>query len=237
MSEPAKTGIFSASSPEPGPESSPGPSPGPGFDAAFQARLHDLFLWRRDVRHFQTRPLEPGLVESLIREAGLAPSVGYSQPWRFVRVSKEERRAAVRADFSQCNARALEDYEGEQARLYASLKLSGLEAAPVQLAVFVDEGSKTGKGLGRKTMPETMAYSVVMAVHTLWLAGRARGLGLGWVSILNPDKIRDILEVPEDWSLVAYLCLGYPVEEHCEPELSRFGWEERSDESLTITER
>lgn len=209
----------------------------PSFDAAFAARLRDLFFWRRDVRRFRRDPVAPELIDELIGLAVLAPSVGYSQPWRFVHVEDPARRSAVRDNFRRCNREALADYHGERAKLYASLKLSGLDDAPVQLAIFCDEATETGHGVGRKTMPETLRYSVVTAVHTLWLAARARGLGVGWVSILEPDEIARALEVPSDWALIAYLCIGYPEEEHADPELERGGWEDRLDLSDCVLRR
>lgn len=212
-------------------ENQAGGDPVPQFDDAFREQLEALFRWRRDVRRFRRAPLPDGLLERLIELACLAPSVGYSQPWRFVVVEDPARRRAVRANFEACNREALESYKGERARLYASLKLAGLDEAPVQLAVFCAEETETGQGLGRATMPETLRYSVVAAVQTLWLAARAWGVGLGWVSILEPETVRASLEVPGSWRLVAYLCLGYPQEEHDDPELARHGWERRRDEA------
>ncbi len=199
----------------------------PSFDAGFRKSLANLLAWRRDVRRFLTDPVDPAELDELLDLACLAPSVGNSQPWRFVSVDSPERRSEIRANFEDCNAQALAGYRGEKAALYASLKLSGLSEAPVQLAVFADEATEAGAGLGRQTMPETLRYSAVLAVHTLWLAARARGLGVGWVSILDPARVAETLETPAAWSLVAYLCLGYPVEEHLDPELERFGWQDR----------
>ena len=165
------------------------------------------------------------------------PPSAHSHPGRFVPAWDPARRSAVRDSFRPCTREALEDYPGERAGLYARLKLSGLEDAPVQLAIFCDEATEAGHGLGRKTMPETLRYSVVTAVHTLWLAARARGLGVGWVSILEPDEIARALEVPDDWALIAYLCIGYPEEEHADPELERGGWEDRLDLSDGVLRR
>jgi 5,6-dimethylbenzimidazole synthase len=199
----------------------------PEFDAAFRATLRQLLEWRRDVRRFRADPVEPRLLMQLIEAAQLAPSVGLSQPWRFVTVEDAQRRAAIIADFEACNADALADYEAERAQSYAGLKLAGLREAPVHLAVFADRGTTQGHGLGRRTMPEMIDYSAVLAVHTLWLAARAEGIGLGWVSILDPAAVRRILEVPDDWRFIAYLCLGYPETEAPRPELERAGWETR----------
>ncbi len=131
----------------------------------------------------------------------------------------------VSASFARANREALDGYEGDERALYAKLKLAGLDKAPVHLAVFADDATHRGAGLGRKTMPETLRYSVVGAIHTLWLAARAEGLGLGWISILEPDTVTHALSVPEAWTLVAYLCIGHPEEEHIDPELVRAGWE------------
>jgi 5,6-dimethylbenzimidazole synthase len=199
----------------------------PSFDESFRQSLVELLAWRRDVRRFLTDPVDPAVIDELLDLACLAPSVGNSQPWRFVSVESPERRAEVRANFEDCNAKALGGYAGEKAAIYAGLKLSGLAESPVQLAVFADEETEAGAGLGRQTMPETLRYSAVLAVHTLWLAARAQGLGVGWVSILDPARDSGTLETPAGWSLVAYLCLGYPVEEHVDPELQRFGWQAR----------
>ena len=161
----------------------------PDFDDDYRGRLRKLFEWRRDVRRFRRDPVPLALPNELLDTASLTPSVGNSQPWRFVGVETPERRAAVRAEFLRCNADALGGYQGERARLYTTLKLAGLDEAPVHLAVFVDGATPSGHGLGRGTMPETARYSVVTVVHTLWLAARARGVGVGWVSILDPETV------------------------------------------------
>ncbi|MPZ11072.1 MAG: 5,6-dimethylbenzimidazole synthase [Kiloniellaceae bacterium] len=199
----------------------------PIFGPAFQAQLEALLAWRRDVRRFRRDTLPAGLLERLLGLAELAPSVGLSQPWRFVRVTSPALRSCVRENFAAANAEALADYSGARAALYARLKLAGLEDAPEQLAVFAEIDPGQGQGLGRRTMPETLQYSTVCAVHTLWLAARAAGVGLGWVSILDPQEVARDLAVPESWRLVAYLCLGYPQEAHEDPELERRGWEQR----------
>jgi 5,6-dimethylbenzimidazole synthase len=199
--------------------------------------LAELFAWRRDVRRFKTDPLPPSLIESLVRTSALAPSVGNSQPWRFVSVESAAARGAVIANFDACNAAALKSYEGERAALYASLKLAGLHDAPVHLAVFCDHAAEAGFGLGRKTMPETLDYSAAAAVHTFWLAARAQGIGVGWVSILDPAEICRALDVPPSWKFIAYLCVGFPQEEHLDPELERHRWQEHLAESERLHRR
>ena len=203
------------------------------FDHSFRATLAELISLRRDVRRFRPDALPIGLLDELLRVACQAPSVGFSQPWRWVSVDAPERRAAVLANFHACNRAALGDFSGSRAALYARLKLAGLAEAPVHLAVFIDAETETGSGLGRRTMPEMLSYSAVCAIHTLWLAARAHGIGLGWVSILDPKEIQRIADVPLTWQLIAYLCLGYPEEEQDSPELERAGWAKRHGDEET----
>jgi 5,6-dimethylbenzimidazole synthase len=206
--------------------------PGHEFSDDFREEFRQLLVWRRDVRHFRPDPLPAGLFEELLELATLAPSVGLSEPWRFIRVDRTETRMAIRAEFERANAEALEGYRGPQAALYARLKLAGLDTAPVHLAVFADRATQKGSGLGRRTMPEMLEYSVVAAITTLWLAARAHGVGMGWVSILDPLGVGTILSTPSDWHLIAYLCLGYPEDESVTPELERAGWETRARETI-----
>jgi 5,6-dimethylbenzimidazole synthase len=209
----------------------------PEFDAAFQDRLRELLRWRRDVRHFRREPLPEGAIERLIELACLAPSVGLSQPWRFVLVDAPERRRAIARVFAERNAGALAAQPQQRAALYARLKLAGLGEAPCHLAVFADPDTGQGHGLGRSTMPEMIQYSAVAAVHTLWLAARAEGIGMGWVSILDPAAVGEILEVPRDWRLIGYFCLGYPAAADDVPELEREGWESRRTAAAFLVRR
>jgi 5,6-dimethylbenzimidazole synthase len=209
----------------------------PQFDAVFRARLYDLLKWRRDVRRFQRDPLPQGAIERLIALACLSPSVGLSEPWRFVIVEDEARRAAIRQCFEACNKEALQMQAPDRASLYARLKLAGLDDAPCQIAVFSDRATAQGAGLGRLTMPETLDYSVVNAVHTLWLAARAEGIGLGWVSILDPKRMTAILDLPPEWVFIGHLCVGYPVAADDTPALERAGWEHRHPPSGAVLYR
>ena len=199
----------------------------PDFDVAFRQALRDLMRWRRDVRHFRADPVDRSLVMACLEEACKGPSVGNSQPWRFVFVDTPEARAKVKANFESANADALASYHGEKAERYAQLKLSGLDIAPIQIAVFAELESAEGAGLGARTMPETKAYSVVAAIQCLWLLLRAEGLGLGWVSILEPDRLSADLAAEPGWRFIGYLCIGWPTEAQERPELEREGWQAR----------
>jgi 5,6-dimethylbenzimidazole synthase len=212
-------------------------APAPVFDDAFRGRLVELFKWRRDVRSFQTKPVAADLLDGLLELTALAPSVGLSQPSRFVIVDEPATRAAIKANFENCNARALASQDGSRAALYAKLKLAGLDQAPIQIAVCAESDPEQGHGLGRVTMPETTAYSAVMAIHTLWLAARAVGLGVGWVSILDPETVLAALDLPDSWRLIGYFCVGYPAMESEIPELERLGWENRRSTKPTVVRR
>lgn len=205
----------------------------PVFDQRFLNTFDDLLLWRRDVRHFDTRPIGEEMLSALLDRACLAPSVGNSQPWRFVRVLSPEIRKAVTDHVEAENARATAEYDGEQRAAYSALKLHGLNEAPEHLAVFSDTEVAEGHGLGRRTMPETLLYSTVAAIYTFWLAARARGVGLGWVSILEPAEIVRLLDVPPTWRFMGYMCVGYPSSQEDEPELERLGWQARIDPART----
>lgn len=199
-----------------------------GFSDAFVQDLDRLFAWRRDVRSFRPDPPPPEAIGAAFDAFRRAPSVGLSEPWRLLRVESAEARARCVANFEAVNAAALEGYQGDRAKLYAGLKLSGMREAPVQIAVFCDDATEKGATLGALTMPETRAYSVVGAITLFWLALRARGLGLGWVSILDPDRVVDDLDAPSGWRFIAYLCVGWPQETSDTPELERVGWERRA---------
>ena len=191
-------------------------------------QLRELFRLRRDVRRFRVDPLPEGVMQSLIRAACSAPSVGLSEPWRFVSVESAPLREQIASEFESQNEIAAGGFNDAEADHYRRLKLAGLREAPEHLAVFVDNESHQGRGLGRATMPETLSYSVVLAIGQLWLAARAIGVGVGWVSIIRPDAVEAALHVPPSWKLVGYLCIGFPETEEDEvPELEQADWEHR----------
>lgn len=206
----------------------------PEFDDAFRTQLTQLIAWRRDVRRFSDRPVPDALLDSLLDTAQLSPSVGNSQPWRWIRVHSAAKRAEIRAIFATCNDAARLAQPADRAPSYAALKLEGLDRAPIQFAIFCDRSTVQGHGLGRQTMPETLDYSTVAMVTTFWFAARAAGLGVGWLSILDPSGVAGALDVPPSWKLIAYLCVGWPETSHLDPELQRYGWQSRTPDARKI---
>ncbi|MFC4214616.1 5,6-dimethylbenzimidazole synthase [Pseudophaeobacter arcticus] len=211
-------------------------APDGAFPEAFRTQLDLLMQMRRDVRRFRRDPVDEAVLARCLNAIQLAPSVGLSEPWRILRIDSDAARDAALKNFEKANAEALAGYSGERATRYADLKLSGMREAPVQLAIYCDDDTAQGHGLGAATMPEMRRYSVVTAITLFWLALRAEGLGLGWVSVLDPDQLSRDLQVPTGWHLIGYFCIGLPEELHDSPELERLGWESRQN-SLSIETR
>ena len=200
------------------------------FSDHFINELEQLFTWRRDVRHFKPDPIPDEIMNQLLAFACKAPSVGLSEPWYFIKINRPELRQKIYNVFKKNNLQASRDYSSDKQKLYNSLKLSGMDDAPHHIAVFSERNPDQGKGLGRKTMPQTTAYSTVMAIYSFWLAARAYGIGVGWVSIITPKDIHQILEIPETLEFIAYLCVGYPQTIRDKPELEEKGWEKRNSQ-------
>jgi 5,6-dimethylbenzimidazole synthase len=183
---------------------------------------------RRDIRsHFLPTPIPDGILGRLIDAAHHGPSVGFMQPWDFIVIRSEAVRQTVHDCFVEANREAAERYSGEQRKLYDSIKLAGIMEAPVNLCITCDRQRARGSGLGRQSDPATDLYSTACAVQNLWLAARAEGLGVGWVSILDFDKLRGLLKLPAELIPVAYLCIGQVAEFPTCPELETRGWERR----------
>lgn len=197
-------------------------------------RILTLLQWRRDVRHFRKEPIPEGAITKLQQAMALAPSVGNSRPWRVIRVEDPAVRLAVQCEFKRCNSEAAKAYSGEKLDQYAKLKLAGLEDAPLQLAVFCKHDPEEGHGLGRQTMPETLLQSTSMAIFSMWLAARAQNLGLGMVSILDPERVKAILHVDDDWYFAAWLCIGVPEFDDDTPLLHREGWQKNREADWVV---
>ena len=203
------------------------------FTPAEAEVLWDVIRHRRDVRgnRFVDRPVEPEVLDRLLDAAVHAPSVGFSQPWEFVVVTDRETRRRVRESFDVANA-AAQPVFGEREEAYARLKLEGILEAPLNIAVFyVPQAAPV---LGQTAMEEVGLYSVVCAVQNMWLMARALNVGLGWVSILDPERVRQLLEAPAGHRLVAYLCAGYTDGFYDRPELELLQWDKRRDKEKVV---
>jgi 5,6-dimethylbenzimidazole synthase len=199
-----------------------------GFEDTQLQGVYRAIRERRDVRSgFLPEPIADDVMVRLLGAAHNAPSVGLMQPWRFIVVRDRHVRTAVRGLFDEAQQTAAASYEGERGNLYRDLKLEGILEAPQNVCIACDAGSERGHRLGRQSMPETAIYSAVCAVQNLWLAARAEGIGVGWVSILDPEALKRLLGIPAHMVLVAYLCVGYVDEFQTKPELERAGWEQR----------
>lgn len=184
---------------------------------------------RRDCRHFLPDTLPDDLIARLLSAAHHAPSVGFMQPWNFLLIRSAAVREQVKAAFLAANERAAELFEGSRGESYRALKLEGILESPLNLCVTCDRSRHGPVVLGRTAQPEMDLFSTVCAVQNLWLAARAEGVGVGWVSIIEPYELRAILGLPDSVVAVAYLCLGRVPEFPSTPELQRLGWLDRID--------
>jgi 5,6-dimethylbenzimidazole synthase len=211
--------------------------PRSGFTQEERDAVYRAIRERRDVRSgYLPRPLENDVLLRLLNAAHMAPSVGLMQPWRFIVVRDTAQRAKVHEIFTRARDTAAALYKGERRELYARLKLEALFEAPQHLCVACDPNSEQGHALGRHSMLETPAYSAVCAIENLWLAARAEGIGVGWVSILDPVAMKSLLRIPPQVELVAYLCIGYVEEFASRPDLERVGWQERASLTSVLRE-
>jgi 5,6-dimethylbenzimidazole synthase len=195
------------------------------FSDAERAAVYRAIFERRDVRsQFLSDPIPDEVLHRILLAAHHAPSVGFMQPWDFILIRDRAVRSLIRQDFEDANRRAALMYEGEQREAYEQLKLEGILDSPLNICVTCDHARTTGAGLGRHSAPETDLYSTVCAVQNLWLAARAESIGVGWVSILDEHRLRDILGLPSHVAPVAYLCVGYVSHFLQGPELEEKGW-------------
>ena len=194
------------------------------------ALLEEFILHRRDVRgnRFLDKVVEDEVIERLLFAALNAPSVGFSQPWEFVIVKDPLIKAQVKQTFSEENEKAADHFKEE----YTRLKLEGIIEAPVNIAVFYKPS--VAPVLGQTSMEEVGLYSVVCAIQNMWLMARALNIGMGWVSILNPDTVKQILHAPEGNKLVAWLCIGYVDKFFTQPELEILQWEKRKEKDAVV---
>lgn len=198
------------------------------FSKADRAAVYKAIETRRDVRdQFLPDPLPDDLVKRLLGAAHAAPSVGFMQPWNFILIRDQAVREAAWAAFSRANDEAEAMFAEESRDLYRSLKLEGIRKAPLSICVTCDPDRAGPVVLGRTHNPRMDAYSTVCAVQNLWLAARAEGVGVGWVSIFRDGDVRALLGIPDRIEIVAWLCLGYVDRLYGEPELALKGWRQR----------
>ena len=201
--------------------------------------FYETLFGRRDVRsEFIATPIPEEVLARMIIAAHHAPSVGLSQPWNFILVQSPGVKAAVHDAFREANEEAANQFTGERQQQYRQLKLQGILDAPVNLCITCDRQRGGDVVLGRTHQPQMDIYSTVCAVQNLWLAARAEGVGVGWVSIITPEKLRAIFGLPEHVVPIAYLCLGYVDYFRERPELEDKGWAQRQPvEELVFTEQ
>ena len=198
------------------------------FTAEEKRGLYRAIYERRDVRaQFRSDPIPGAVLARILSAAHAAPSVGFMQPWDFIVIDDAPLRSAIKQMFDRENERAAANYEGERATLYRSLKLEGILESPLNLCITCDRTRGGPHVLGRNTVVDTDLFSVCLAIQNLWLAARAEGIGVGWVSILDPHTLAQLLGLPQHVFPVAYLCLGMVTEFLAAPDLERAGWRDR----------
>jgi 5,6-dimethylbenzimidazole synthase len=203
--------------------------PGDGqFSDHERAAVYRVIFERRDVRrNFLQTPIADPVLARILTAAHHAGSVGFMQPWDFVVVRQQATKFAVKQLFQKTNADAAVQYEGARAALYRSLKLEGIEEAPINICVTCSRQRGGRHVLGRSTVRDTDIYSTCCAIQNLWLAARAEGIGVGWVSILDHGALKRVLSIPRPVKVLAYLCLGYVSEFATQPDLETAGWRAR----------
>ena len=180
---------------------------------------------RRDVRsHFTPEPIDEQALTRILNAAHHAPSVGFSQPWNFILVKNKDTRKQVRDSFDRERIRSSTLVEDPKRSKYMSLRLEGILDCAVNICITYDPTKFGPFVIGRSSIPETGIYSVCCAIQNLWLAARAEGIGVGWVSILSNDDLKKILEIPDHVVPVAYLCLGHVSNFADKPDLESAGW-------------
>lgn len=195
------------------------------FDKKAISSLKEIICGRRDVRgnRFLDKKIDKKILNELLQAANNAPSVGFSQPWKFIIVKSNKKREKIYKNFEKENKKAKEIFKTN--KVYSKLKLEGIKESYLNIAVLYKKPKK--KILGQTTQKKVGEYSVVCAIQNFWLMARAYGIGVGWVSILKPKKIKKILDINDDYKLIAYLTVGYVKEFLDEPELKKIGWEKK----------
>jgi len=201
-----------------------------GFSDEEKDGLYKAIFSRRDVRsHFTSKPVKHDILTRILNAAHHAPSVGFSQPWNFILIKDSLTKHKIKESFDKERIRSSQLIEDPKRSKYLSFKLEGILESPINICVTYDPSRFGPFIIGRTSIPEAGLYSVCCAIQNLWLAARAEGLGLGWVSILSNETLKQVLELPEHVVPVAYLCLGYVDEFSSKPDLEIAGWLPRLD--------
>ena len=201
---------------------------GGAFSGDERDAVYRAIFERRDVRKdFLPDAIPEATLRRILMAAHHAGSVGYMQPWDFLVVQQAETKQTIKGLFIQANEAASAKYEGERADLYRGLKLEGIQEAPINICVTCTRERGGPSVLGRATVPETDLYSTCCAIQNLWLAARAEGIGVGWVSILDYEVLKDVLGIPQPVWIIAYLCMGYVKGFAEQPDLQKAGWRKR----------
>jgi 5,6-dimethylbenzimidazole synthase len=199
------------------------------FNETERDGLYKTIFNRRDVRsQFKPDPIPDNVLSRVLYAAHHAPSVGFMQPWNFLVIRDQSVKAAVHKGFKKANEAAADMFEPERSKLYKKLKLEGILESPLNICITCDRSRTGSVVLGRTTNKEMDLFSTVCAVQNFWLAARAEGLGVGWVSIIEQDDLRSALNIPKDIVPIAYLCIGYVSHFKTEPELQTAGWLNRT---------
>lgn len=196
------------------------------YDEAGREAVHRVIAERRDIRRFRAEEVPRDVLERVLAAAHRAPSVGLMQPWRLIVIRDAGTRIAVRRLAQRERLRQAERFD-ERTRAFLDQKIEGIVEAPLGVCVCCDHGDPDVEVLGRGTIPETDVYSTACAVENLWLAARAEGLGVGWVSFYRRDDLRALLGIPSGVDPIAYLCVGWPDERPTRPGLESAGWSAR----------
>ena len=207
------------------------------FTISEKEGLYKAVFSRRDIRsHFVDKKIPDEALAKILNAAHHAPSVGYSQPWDFILIKNQDTKLKVKNSFVQEREKSISllDNDLERQDKYVKLKLEGILESDINICVTYDPERFGPFVLGRTSIPETGEYSVCCAIQNLWLAARAEGLGVGWVSILAIDDLRYILGIPKHVKPIAYLCLGYVNKFEDKPDLERVGWLKRTILSKVI---
>ena len=194
------------------------------FPDEWRRGVYEAIARRRDIRSFRHDPIAPAILARILGAAHQAGSVGFSQPWNFIVVDDLEVRRKIHGHVDAERLYAAEGFEAERKAQYLSFKLEGILDAPLNICVTCDPSRFGPVIIGRNTIDATAIYSTCIAIQNLWLAARSEGIGVGWVSILKPEVIRQILGIPDHVVVVGYMCVGYPVEFTERPMLETAGW-------------